>query len=163
VRGTLIGPECLATTLDESPIPIGRVSTLGSSGGGRLALIGFGSVVLLTVLPWSHGRSSGSSGYLGAWTPHWSLVAALAGLAGLAFAIFVWRRPVDLRLEVPVLAGLAVAVALASVAHHRHPPLLSVSSWAPIMAVGGAAIAFLGAVLKGLAGLRARRSVLDSR
>ena len=78
VRGGLVGPECLATVLDEAPPPSLRERPLHPGIGGRLAILGFALVVLLTLFPWSHGRSSGSSGYLAAWTLHWSLIAALA-------------------------------------------------------------------------------------
>lgn len=124
-------------------------------------MLGFGLVVLLSIIPWSHGRSSGSSGYFEAWTLHWSFIAVLAGAIGLALALLGWRRSVDARLEVPAMAGLALVVIVASELHHRHPPLLSVSSWAPILASGAAAIALLGALLKGWSGIRARRARLD--
>jgi hypothetical protein len=161
VRGGLVGPECLATVLDETPPPVPRDRAFRQGVGGPLAIIGFGLVALLSLLPWSHGRSSGSSGYFAAWTPHWSLLAAAAGVTGLALAILVWRRPWDPRFEVPVLAGLALVVGLASELHHRHPPLLSVSSWAPVLAIGAAGIAFVGVVLKGWSEVRARRVRLD--
>jgi hypothetical protein len=147
--------------LDEAPLPHPRDRTFRPGVGGPLAILGFGLVVLLSLFPWSHGRSSGSSGYLAAWTLHWSLPAALAGSTGFVLAILVWRRPWDPRLEVPVLAGLAVIVGLASELHHRHPPLLSVSSWAPVLAVGAAGIALIGALLKGWSEVRARRARLD--
>jgi len=120
-----------------------------------VALVGFGLVVVVTLLPWS--RFGDSSRYLGAWTPHWSLIAALAGVAGLAFALFVTYRPFDPRVEAAAYGVLGLLIVVAAAIQHRHPPILSEATYWPWAAVLGGTLAILGAVLKAMAVLEARR------
>jgi hypothetical protein len=152
VRGDLIGPECLSAVLDEipppTPVPI-RVPPVAN----RLVIGGFGLVVALSIFPWS--RFGDSSGYLEAWTVHWSLLAVVAGLAGLAAALWLSRRPADPRIETAVYAGLAIIVVTAAVLHLRRPPPLSASAVTPLLAIVAALIALTGAVLE----FRALRAV----
>jgi hypothetical protein len=119
-------------------------------------LAGFAVVVLSSLLPWS--RFGDSSRYLGAWSLHWSLVAALAGVAGLAFALYVRRRPLDPRIEAGAFGGLGLLVVIAAVIQHRHPPILSEATYWPWGAALGGALALLGAVLKLTAVIRTRRT-----
>ena len=152
VRGDLIGPECLSAVLDEvpapSPVPI-RTPPLAD----RLVIAGFGLVLILSIFPWS--RFGDSSGYLEAWSVHWSLVAVLAGLAGLAAAFVLSRRPIDPRVETALYSGLALVVAVTSFLHHRHPPPLSASRVTPLFAIVAALVALAGAAVR----FRALRAV----
>ena len=108
VRGTLIGPECLGAILDEAP-SVTPPSLAVPATGDRVAVAGFALVVLISMFPWS--RFGDSSRYLGAWTLHWSLAASLAGVAGLVFALFAWRRPPPPLLVVAVEGTLGFIVA----------------------------------------------------
>ena len=150
-----MGPECLSGVLDAHITPVVPVVT--PTRGNALAALGFALIVMVSVFPWSHGRSSGSSGYFGAWTPHWSLMAVLAGAAGLVFAAIAWRKPPDIRLEFGVVVALSVTAGVAAVLHQRHPPLLSVSSSMPLLALAGAGLALLGTIRKATRALLARR------
>jgi hypothetical protein len=151
----VVGPECLAGVLDAYVAPVVPVMT--PTRGNALEVLGFALIVVVSVFPWSHGRSSGSSGYFGAWTPHWSLVAVAGGLVGLVFAAIAWRKPPDARLAFGVILILSVTVGVAALLHQRHPPLLSVSSSMPLLALAGAGMALLGTVRKATRALLARR------
>jgi hypothetical protein len=155
VRGSIVGRECLSTVLEDAPGPE-RIPSPVRRLGGRLAMAGFGLVVLVSLLPWS--RFGDSSRYLGAWTPHWSLIAAMAGLAGFAFSVIIMYRPLDPRLEAAVFACLGSLIAAAAVIQHRHPPILSEATFWPWVAFLGGTLAVLGAIRKAKAVLEARRS-----
>jgi hypothetical protein len=154
VRGDVIGPECLTSVLEEVPPPASVPAPLPPHGDW-LTRAGFGLVVILSVFPWS--RFGEGSRFLGAWTLHWSLLAALAGAAGLGVAFLVRRRPLDARVEIAAIALLATLVAVGALLHHFHPPLLSVPSASPLLAVAGAGLALLGAAFKVKALVEARR------
>jgi hypothetical protein len=145
VRGDLVGPECLSAVLDEipppAPVPI-RVPSMA----GWLVTGGFGLIVGLSILPWS--RYGDSSGFLEAWTVHWSLLAVAAGLTGFAAALWLARRPADPRIETALYAGLAVVVATAAVLHLQRPPPLSAAAVTPLLAIVAALIALAGAVIR---------------
>lgn len=141
--------------VEDAPPPEGIPSPVRPHGR-RLALVGFSLVVVVSVLPWS--RFGDSSRYLGAWTPHWSLLAPLAGVIGLVFALVVARRPLDPRVEAAVYAFLGLLIAVAAVIQHRRPPILSEATFWPWVAVVGGALAVFGAIRRITAVLEARRS-----
>jgi hypothetical protein len=150
----VIGPECLSKVLVDAP-PVQRLPVPIPPYGDWLALLGFGALVLVSLLPWS--RVGNGSGFLGAWSPHWSLVAALAGVLG-AVSILAWMyRPIDPRIEVAVSAVLAIVAAGAAYLHHRHPLLRREYTVWPWFAVAAAGLAMLGVLAKLSAILRARR------
>jgi hypothetical protein len=155
VRGTIIGRECLATVLEDAPPTEGIPSPIRPRGA-KLALAGFGLAVAVSLLPWS--RFGDSSRYLGAWTPHWSLIAALAAVCGLGFAVFVRYRPLDPRIEAGVYGALGLLIAVAAFIQHRHPPILSEATYWPWAAVLGGILAVVGSVLRMMAVLEARRA-----
>jgi hypothetical protein len=155
VRGAIVGRECLAAVLEDAP-PADPVPNPIRPRGGKLALAGFAVVVLSSLFPWS--RFGDSSRYLGAWTPHWSLIAALAGVLGLAFAVYVLRRPLDPRLESAPYGILGLLIVIAAAIQHRHPPILTEATYWPWVAVLGGTLAVLGSVLKVAAVLQARRA-----
>ena len=154
VRGRLIGPECLSTILEDVPPPQ-PVLPSGRPSGDFLALIGFALVVLLSAFPWS--RFGDGSRFFGAWSFHWSLLAALAGMGGFVVAMVARYRTLDPRLETAVFGLAAVIVAVAAMLHYRRPPLLSDSTIWPLFAVVAAALALAGAVVKLFALLSVRR------
>lgn len=154
MRGRLIGPECLSTILEDVPAPQPPTRSVHPSGD-RLALAGFALVVVLSAFPWS--RFGDSSRYFGAWSLHWSLFAAVAGLGGLAAALIGRYRSIDPRVETAAYASFAVVVAVAAVLHYRRPPLLSDSTIWPLLAVVGAGLAMAGAAVKLLGVLSVRR------
>ena len=145
VRGRLIGPECLSEILEDvvSPQPLSRPVR---PTGDRLALLGFGLVIVLSALPWS--RFGDTPRYFGAWAVHWSLLAAVGGLGGLGAALIGRYRSIDPRLETAAYAVFAIVIGVGAVFHYRHPPLLSDSTVWPLVAVLGAALALLGAMVK---------------
>jgi hypothetical protein len=117
-------------------------------------MVGFGLVVLLSIFPWS--RFGGSSGFLGAWSLHWSLIAAGAAALGLGLAILRRYRPLDPRLEAGAAVGLSAIVVVASILYRVHPPLLARASPVSGLAVFGAAIALAGGLMKTAVVVRAR-------
>jgi hypothetical protein len=154
VRGRLIGPECLSFVVDQ-PVPEPRILPAIPPSGDLLSLAGFVLALASTLVRWS--RFGGSRAYLGAWTPHWAMLAAVASLAGVGLAAMARFRPLDPR---PLIAGYAIlplAGAFGALVHYRHPPLLAESTAAPLVAIVGFAIALGGAVRKGAALIRARR------
>jgi hypothetical protein len=154
VRGTIVGPECLAAVLESPPDSL-RVPPPVSPVGDWLARAGFGLVVALSLLPWS--RFGEGSRILGAWAVNWSLLAAVGAIGGLGLASFARYRPVDPRLTASAYAILALSVALGALLHLFRPPLLSEASASPGLALVGSALALLGAVLKARALLTAGR------
>jgi hypothetical protein len=155
VRGTLVGRECLAAVLEDAAAA-DSLPTPTQPRGGRLVLAGFAVVVLSSLLPWS--RFGDSSRYLGAWSLHWSLVAALAGVIGLAFALYVRRRPLDPMIEAGAFGVLGLLIVIAAVIQHRHPPILSEATYWPWVAALGGALALLGSAMKLTAVIQARRT-----
>ena len=145
VRGRLIGPECLSEILEDVLSPQSLPHPVRPTGD-RLALLGFGLVIVLSALPWS--RFGDSSRFLGAWTVHWSLLAAVGGLGGLAVAVIGRYRSIDPRLETAAYAVFAVVIGAGALLHYVHPPLLSDSTVWPLVAVFAAALALAGALAK---------------
>jgi hypothetical protein len=154
VRGTLVGAECLTAVVEDAPsvgpAPSAPVSTLGD----HLVIAGFGLVVLLSIFPWS--RFGGSSGFLGAWSLHWSLISVAAAVVGLALALVRRHRSLDPRLEAGSAVSLSVIVAVSAILYRLHPPLLSRASLVPSLAVVGAVIALTGGIMKTAVVVRAR-------
>lgn len=147
VRGALVGGECLSVVLEEVAEPVAAPAPIGPRGEA-LTLTGFGLVVAVSVLPWS--RYGDASGFLQAWTPHWSLLAAAAALAGLVVTIAWHRRPRDPRLEAAAIAGLALLVVMGAGLHALRPPSAFSRVWAYawIAPMAGAALALIGAAMR---------------
>jgi hypothetical protein len=152
VRGGLVGSECLSAVLEDAPLPDTEPAPARTKGD-RLAIAGFGFVLLLSLFPWS--RFSGS-GFFGAWTLHWSLVAVAAAAVGLAFALVARRRWSDPRLVAPIYALLGLVVAGGAFLAHRRPPPLAEPSAATWLAIIGAALVLIGAGRKIVVALRTR-------
>jgi hypothetical protein len=154
VRGRVIGPECLSKVLVDAPPPPNVPQSI-QPRGTWLALVGFGIVLIASVFPWSH--LGDSSGYFGAWAPHWSLVAIGAAALGILVIGVDRFRPMDPRVGTASMFLLAVVVGASAFMHHRHPPLLAVPSTWPWLALGAAGVAALGALINAIALVKARR------
>ena len=78
VRGSVVGQECLAEVVEDpppAPPPPGPpLRARAVAAGGFLLVLG------ASILPWA--RYGDASGWLQAWTPHWSLLAVASALAG---------------------------------------------------------------------------------
>jgi hypothetical protein len=153
VRGELIGPECVVEVLEDVPTPRPVPAPI-LPGGDRLAVAGFGAIILLSALPWSR---FGGSGLFSAWRAQWSLVAIIASVFGLVLALVAWRRSRDPGLEALVYAGLALISGGAAILQHSRPPPLTASSPVPLIALAAAGVALLGGLVKGRSAIRAAR------
>jgi hypothetical protein len=155
VRGSLVGPECLAAVLEDPPPPEPvRIPRLPE--GDWLAITGFALVTLLSLFPWARSLGEESS-LFGAWFGHWSLLGAAAALTGLIFAVWTYVRPRDARVEAGAYAGLGALVVIAILLFRfRPPPLSDVRAiWAAVL-VGGL-LPILGGAVKVRALLRLTR------
>ena len=159
VRGALVGTECVPLVLDDRLEPLRPPPA--RPRGDVPALFGFGLVVAVSVLPWS--RFGDASGFMQAWSLHWSLLSVAAAALGLGSTLMFRVRPRDPRVEVAVIAGLAALTVLGAVLHAMHPPppVSRVPAYAWLAAVSGAALAMLGAGRK-LAALSKRPTVTRS-
>jgi hypothetical protein len=154
VRGSIVGPECLAALVDGPALGV-RVPASVPIRGDRLAAAGFGLTLLASVFPWS--RFGDSAHPFGAWSIHWSLVAALGGALGLVTAALARRRPVDQAFLAFAYGGVGLVVAGAALLHHAHPPPLSVGTSVALIGALGGLLAVGAAVVKGWSVLSARR------
>jgi hypothetical protein len=118
--------------------PAGTTPPVTTGRGDVAALVGFGLVLAVSVLPWS--RFGDSSRLFGAWSFHWSLLSVLSAMAGFGLAMVARRRPLE---PVAVAVGyvlLGSLVLVGAIWQHRHPPLLSEATfWPWVAAVGGLA------------------------
>jgi hypothetical protein len=142
VRGDNFGTECLAGVLGSDAAETTDPARPRPDRGIRtFAFAAFGLAVLATGLPWS--RFGPGSDAFGAWTRsgHWSLVAALAAIAGLALT---GARLVS-RLREPAwdvgIAGLGALVVVASLLSVLFPPAFSRPWLGPWFAVAAGAVA----------------------
>ncbi len=102
-----------------------------------LTAIAFGFAVLATVIPWS--RFGPGSEAFGAWSrsARWSLVAALAAVAGLVLAILQGRGRARSPRWHGFVTALALAVVIASSLSLVFPPAFSrpwIGPWAALAA-----------------------------
>jgi hypothetical protein len=143
VRGSVVGQECLSEVLEDPPPP---PEPPGPPPRARaIALGGFLLVVGSSILPWA--RYGDASGWFGAWTPRWSLLALLAALAGAVVMLLRRRTPWDQQVQSLILVALAVVTLVGVTLHGLHPPPLS--ERAPLgwgLALAGACAALLGAL-----------------
>ena len=134
VRGRVLGGECLAEALGPGAVP--EEHEAARAGNGRRGLAGgaFALAVLSTVLPWS--RFGEGASIFGAWrgSPRWSVLAGLAGLAGLVLWFWARRRGGTAWADAAMasLGGIVVAAAFMAIVH---PPYATHTSFAPWIAV----------------------------
>ncbi len=126
VRGKTYGTECLPEVL--GPDAPGHAESRVPRPDRAIRTVlqaAFALAVLSTALPWS--RFGPGSDAFGAWTRSgvWSLVAALAAIAGLVLSAARWQP----HLRDPgwdlVVAGLGALVAVASLLSVLFPPPFS--------------------------------------
>jgi hypothetical protein len=143
VRGSVVGQECLSEVLEDpppAPDPPGPPPRARA-----IAVAGFLLVVGSSILPWA--RYGDASGWFGAWTPNWSLLAVVAALAGAVLMLLRRRTPWDQRVQSLILVALAVVALVSVTMHALHPPPLS--ERAPLgwgLALLGSCAALLGAL-----------------
>ena len=147
VRGEVIGPECLATTVPETiASAAGAPSHPRRPVADRVALGGLALALLATLLPWA--RFGAGSRAFGAWgfSPlrHASAVGILA-TAGLAALWFGSRPsgPRSPRLRGTLAAGFGALIAVFSLLAAWHPVAFTRTSPAPFLAAAGGLVAAL--------------------
>lgn len=146
-----------ASAVAGDPEPAGGRGSARVRSGDPLATVGFGLVLVLSIFPWS--RFGTRSGLFEAWLTPWPLLAVLGAAAGLAFSVVSWRRWVDLRVQVAVHGGLALAVWAGVLLYHLAPrdPLSAVTG-VPAAALFAASVVLLSTARRTTVLLRARRS-----
>ena len=112
-----------------------------------MAALGFLIVVAASIFPWSKS-AVGTSGFGGAWSPRWSLLAVLAGSVGLVTALVVRRGRVPPLPAGAIYAACAILVVVGTVLDVARPPTLSTVAgslpWR--FALLGAGVALAGAI-----------------
>ncbi len=148
VRGKTYGAECLSEVLGpDAPEPAESRVPRPDRAVRLLTLAAFGLAVFATALPWS--RFGPGSDAFGAWTRSglWSLVAALAAIAGLLLAAARWRP----HLRDPgwdlIVAGLGTLVAVASLLSVLFPPPFSRPWLGPWFALAFGALAGAASII----------------
>ncbi len=134
VRGRVLGSECLAEALG-TPLPALDEDAVGSGRAMRTTVgLAFAVATLVTVLPWS--RFGEGSSMFGAWglSPRWSVLAAVAAVAGFVLWFVTRRRPEWPATEA-VLAVLGALVALGAMLAILRPPYATRLAVAPWIAV----------------------------
>jgi uncharacterized membrane protein len=149
VRGRVVGPECLASLvqdLPEQPVP---PSPRGPRGD-VLALCGFALVLVASIFPWARFGEADTFGE--AWTPHWSLLAVVPAAVGIVAVIVMRRRHVAAAAAASVDAALAALIALGALLHATRPPPLSnaAGTWPWRFALVGAFLVLLAAARKAI-------------
>jgi hypothetical protein len=149
-----VGRECLSQVVPDVPQPE-LVPNPVPPRGDRLVLAGLFLVLVASLFPWA--RFGEASGYLEAWTPHWSLLSAGAATVGVVLFPIMARRRRNPPLEAGIWAALGIVIAGAALLHRTHPPSLSAASWAVWPAFTGGLLVLLGALRKAKSVLEARR------
>jgi hypothetical protein len=142
VRGSVVGPECVATVVPDIPEP--AVSARPRSWGRGATVAGFSIILAASILPWA--RYGDASGPMEAWAPHWSLLALASAVAGLVTFFFFRGRRSDPLIEAGLLLGFAAVALLGAVFHGVHPPPLSTAAtigWG--LGLAGGILAAVGA------------------
>jgi hypothetical protein len=148
VRGRALGSECLAAALGPDAPLLELVGREPGTTARRIARASFGLAVVATLLPWS--RFGPGSEPFGAWAavPRWSMLAAVAAVAGLLLSVLGRWSPIppharDLAMSVAgavVVAGSALALA--------NPPAFTspwLGPWVALLAGAAATAASLSA------------------
>ena len=126
VRGRAFGSECLPDVLgSDAPTTLEPAGARPDGAIRLITAVAFGVAVLATTLPWS--RFGPGSGAFGAWTRtgRWSMLAALAAVAGLVLAIVSLGRAEPSRARDLACTFFGGWVALASALSLIFPPAFS--------------------------------------
>jgi hypothetical protein len=147
VRGRVLGAECLASALGPDVPAHGEPVREPGAGARAVAGSAFAVAALATVLPWS--RFGPGAEAFGAWStePRWSVVAAVAALAGLVTTILRGRARTRGRAwEVAgvAAAGLVIASSILSIAR---PPAFASPWLGPWVALGCGVVALVAGVI----------------
>jgi hypothetical protein len=136
VRGLVLGSECLAQVLGEEPATeepvVRRVSVPGAA---------FAVATLTTLAPWTTlGQGSGP---FGAWStsPRWSMLAAIAAVAGLLLELAAPRLRIGTRIRAIAGIVLGLAVVTGSALAFFRPPFPADSVVTPWIAASAGAVA----------------------
>ena len=156
VRGRTIGPECLASELDDPDLAVPAEPT-PVAAGSVAAVAGAVLALAATIGPWT--RTGAGDRILGAWvlTVRWSMVAGVAAVVLLISAWWFRARGSRMAAIVVLLAGSAVAAgsALAIV----FPPTFQAASWGPWVGIVGGTLAVLASIASGLRERHPRQGV----
>lgn len=149
VRGQAYGNECLGAVIGSDAPTEPETTSPGPDAAARtLSAIAFGLVVAATALPWS--RFGPGSEMLGAWsrTARWSVVAAIAAVAGLALVLAQRGGRLRSRRGDAIATGLGAIVVVASLLAVLFPPAFSrpwlgpwVAVFAGVLACGSSMVA----------------------
>jgi hypothetical protein len=147
VRGRVLGSECLAEALGSDTPP--EIPETLPAGDGRRTVAGaaFAVAALSTILPWStFGEGAGP---FGAWgrSPRWSLLAALASLAGLGLWLVLRRRRSATPAGDAALAVLGALVAFGGGLTALRPPYAAHVSLTPWIAAAAGIVALVASLL----------------
>lgn len=156
VRGRTLGVECLASALGEdAPVPPVEERDPGLPAR-RVAAVAFGVAVIATVLPWSRfGRGDEAFGAWGT-TPSWSVLVAVAAVAGLSASILLRVRPHLARPSKMATAVAALVVVVGSILALARPPAFTSPWLGPWVALGAGLAASAAAISSGWEGRRRR-------
>ena len=136
VRSAVYGNECLAKVLgDDVPEQAGSPLRPPPTGGVIAVTALFVDAVIGTALPWT--RFQEGSGPFGAWglSPRWSMLAALASVAGLVASIVAWRGRDGA--VVSALRSSAALVVAGSVLAIARPPAFAPPWLGPWVSLAG--------------------------
>jgi len=142
VRGETFGAECLTRVLGADVTSVPESQPRAPDAVSRtVARVAFGLAVAATVLPWS--RFGPGSAPFGAWSrsARWSLIAALAAIAGLVLALAQSRAWMRTPRWDAVVTTLGAAVVTASLLSVLFPPAFSRPWLGPWAAVASGAVA----------------------
>jgi len=151
VRGATVGQECLALALGDEAPPPSAPERPPVDVVRWITVAGFALATAATLVPWS--RFGTGSEPFGAWgdTFRWSLVAAVAALAGVILGASRVRAA-------PALLALAIVVVAASALSVADPPAFTSPWLGPWLALAGGVVALAGAAVR--VGRRPRRAAL---
>lgn len=145
VRGSTIGPECLAAELGDPALTV-PPEPAAPVHGSLTALAGAVVAVVATLGPWT--RTGAGDRFLGAWVPNvrWSMVAALAAITLLVAAWWFRRRGTPAgATTVAIAAALVLAGSVLAIAF---PPTFQTASWGAWLGAAGGAIAIPGPIVR---------------
>lgn len=143
VRGLVLGTECLAQVLGEDA-PVDEPSDTRRLGAPAIAFL---VATTATVAPWT--TLGDGSGPLGAWSrsPRWSLLAALAAVAGVLVEAVARRLAIGTVARDVADIVLGLAVFAGSVLAWFRPPFPADSVATPWIAAAAGAIAAAAAAV----------------
>ena len=156
VRGRTIGPECLASELDDPDLAL-PAEPAPAVVGSMAAVAGAVLALAATIGPWT--RTGAGDRIFGAWVPtvRWSMVAAVAAVVLLISAWWFRTRGTRAAAIVVGLAGGAVAAGAALAI--TFPPTFQAASWGPWVGIVGGTLAVLATIASGLRERHPRQGV----